>query len=53
MKLPTIKVYKGSKSVLINKSDYDAWKADGWKSSSDRQKESKAKKAVKDADTKD
>ena len=44
MKVPTIKVYKGAKEVIINKADYEVWKADGWKSSSDRQKSSKSKK---------
>lgn len=54
MELPTIKVYKGSKEVVISKADYDVWKADGWKSSSDRAKASKAKKAEKEnADSED
>ena len=44
----TIKVYKGSKDVIINKSDLEFWEGNGWLTSADRQKASKAKKAKKE-----
>ena len=41
---PTIKVYKGAKSVLIYKKDLEEWRERGFKTSSDRAKASKVKK---------
>lgn len=46
MKLETIKVYKGSKDVTINKTDLEQWRGDGWVTSSERQKAKKGKKNV-------
>ena len=48
MKIETIKVYKGSKDVIINKYELINWQKDGWETSSDRQKKQKQKsKATK------
>ena len=41
MKIETIKVYKGSKDVIINKYELINWQKDGWETSSDRQKKQK------------
>lgn len=30
-KIPTMKIYKGEQSLIINQSDYENWKKDGWK----------------------
>lgn len=49
MRIETIKVYKGAKDVIVNKSDLKIWQDDGWVTSSDRQKASKKKSKV-DAD---
>lgn len=43
MRLETIKVYKGSKAVTINKTDVDAWRAMGYITSSERQKKGRKK----------
>ena len=49
MTIPTIKVYKGAKDVIINKSDVDEWRKNGWKTSSDRAKKTTGKPAEKKA----
>lgn len=46
MKVETIKVYKGSKNVLINKSELEFWQGNGWKTSSERQKAIKTKEEL-------
>lgn len=45
----TIKVYKGTNSVVINKDDLKTWNDMGFKTSAQRQKPTK-KKAVKSED---
>lgn len=53
MKIETIKVYKGSKDVIVNKSDLKMWQDNGWMTSSERSKKSAAKKsAAKEDDDK-
>jgi hypothetical protein len=51
MTVETIKVYKGSNSVVVNKSDVEEWRNNGWQTSSDRQKSSK--KGTKKAEPKE
>ena len=50
MKIETIKVYKGSKDVIINKFDLINWQNDGWETSSDRQKKQKNKATKKESE---
>ena len=44
---PTVKVYKGSKSVIVNVEDVDVWRDGGWETSNDRVKKAKASKEAK------
>ena len=46
--IETIKMYKGSKDVTVNKSDIEEWKGYGYETSSDRQKKTRKKKEVKE-----
>jgi hypothetical protein len=44
----TIKVYKGSNEVVINKTDVDEWRKNGYETSSDRQSKAKKKTSKED-----
>ncbi len=43
-RLETIKMYKGRKTVQVNKTDVDKWRGYGFETSADRRKNVKQKK---------
>lgn len=50
MKIETIKMYKGSKDVIVNKFDVAEWRGYGYETSSDRQNKQKKKASKKESE---